>query len=240
MKTLIDALTTQLAPDVHLGRATHSVERTANGRWLVHTDGATCSADAVVLACPAFAQGDILSELDGELAQEVGAIPYTCAVVASVGFHRADLPANPEGFGYLTPQRLGRPVLGVLWSSCIFPRQAPDNRFQFRAIMGGWRRRDVLEWDDGKIVQTVLDDLRETLKIQAAPEFTWVYRWEKAIPQYHLGHLERLRRIEDARRRHPGLWLTGNPYRGVSLNDCTHEAEFVSEQVKSYLFKERG
>lgn len=235
MRTLIDALAEPLGPDLHFGEAVQSLQSSADGRWLVRSSQKIYRTEAVVLACPAYVQHDILSEVDGSLAAEIGGIPYSCAVVAVVGFRRTDLNCDLDGFGYLTPQSLKRPVLGVLWSSSIFPNQAPPDEFQFRAILGGWQRQDVLQWDDAQVIGAVLDDLRQTMGIQAEPTFTWVRRWEKAIPQYHVGHLERLKRIEERRRLHSGLFLTGNAYRGVSLNDCTREGELTAIGAAGYL-----
>lgn len=233
MRTLIETLVHQL-DCVEYATPALRVARDAAG-WSVQSTEESRRVDAVVLACPASQQARIIGELDRSLADELAAIRYAPAVVASVAFRKKDLPSEPRGFGYLAPQRLGRPVLGVQWSSSVLPGQAPPDQFLFRAILGGWRRGDVLDWEDEAIVRVVLDDLRQTLAITALPTFHFVYRWPQAIPQYHVGHLERLQRIEELASQHPGLFFTGNAFRGVALNDCTADAKRIAEQVTGYL-----
>lgn len=235
MGVLLQTLAEKLGPALKLGVAARSLHQHED-RWHVQpTQGDTLRADAVVLAAPAYVQAELCANIDPNLANEMAAIPYTTAVVAVIGYARADLPKNLKAFGYLSPQRLGRPVLGVLWSSSIFPEQAPPGHFQFRAILGGWRRRDVLEWDDEAIRAAVRADLRATMGIQAEPSFFWLHRWPRAIPQYHLGHSDRLRRMEQCTARLPGLFLTGNAFRGVALNDCARDAELTASRVADYL-----
>lgn len=233
MRTLSESLAAKMADSVRLGVEVTKIERRAEG-WLVRASSDQWPADALVLACPAHAQADLLQSVDENLANEVGGIPYTSAIVVSLGYAVADLPKYPNGFGYLAPQHLHRPVLGVQWSSSILPGQAPNDCFQFRAILGGWRRRDVLSWDDETLIQLAREDLRVTMNISAEPKFTWLHRWEKAIPQYHLGHHDRLQRIEQRLTNHPGLFLTGNAYQGIAINDCTLRGQQIALKVAEY------
>jgi oxygen-dependent protoporphyrinogen oxidase len=103
-----------------------------------------------------------------------------------------------------------------------------------RALCGGWRRPDVVGWDDERLLAAVRADLRQALGVREAPAFHHVVRWQRAIPQYHLGHLERVGWIEDRVRRHPGLFLGGNAYRGVALNDCVEQAGALADRVLTY------
>ena len=217
-------------PDVKFAGA---AERLVRGeRWTVAAGAHAWQTAAVVLACPAYAAAPLLRTAAlPELAEEAAAIRNAPATVAVVSYHRADLPRPPNGFGYLAPQRLGRPVLGVIWSSCVMPGQAPEDRFAFRAILGGWNRPDVADWNDAAVVDAVRQDLRTTLNIAAEPATAWIRRWPRAIPQYHVGHLGRLARIESLLNAVPGLHLTGNSYRGVAVNDVTADADRTADQA---------
>jgi oxygen-dependent protoporphyrinogen oxidase len=104
-----------------------------------------------------------------------------------------------------------------------------------RALCGGWNRADVVSLDDDRLTEAVRAELRLALGIVDPPVFRRIVRWEQAIPQYHLGHLERVAAIEARAATHAGLFLTGNAYHGVALNDCTEQAERVAERVKVYL-----
>lgn len=187
--------------------------------------------DAVVLSCPASVQTVLLQELDQDLSRTVGQIRSTPAVVVALGYNRADLPTNLDGFGYLTPERLGRPVLGVIWSSSVFPKQAPTGAYQFRAILGGWRWPDLLDKSDDQLIQLVRDDLLASLNVRSKPSHSWVIRWKSAIPQYHVGHLDRVRSLTERVKKWPGLYLAGNAYLGVAVNDCAREAKRVADAV---------
>jgi oxygen-dependent protoporphyrinogen oxidase len=145
------------------------------------------------------------------------------------------VPGSLEGFGYLSPQRERRDVLGVQWCSSIFPERAPPGMVLLRAMCGGWNRPEILDWVDERLLAAVRGELWRSMRIKAAPVFHHLVRWRRAIPQYHLGHLERVAWIEERLARHAGLFVGGNAYRGVALNDCVEQAGLLAEQVARYL-----
>jgi oxygen-dependent protoporphyrinogen oxidase len=106
-----------------------------------------------------------------------------------------------------------------------------------RAMCGGWQRGDLVDWDDDRLVRAVRDELRQSLGVppQAEPVFHQVVRWRPAIPQYHLGHLQRVAGIEERAARHPGLFLGGNCYHGIAMNDCVEQAGVLAERVARLL-----
>jgi oxygen-dependent protoporphyrinogen oxidase len=216
-----------------LGVTVRRLER-AGPRWLVHGEGQErWDADAVVLTCPAYRQAALLADIDAALADEVAAIPYNRVAVVALGYRREDVPRPLDGFGYLAPQRTRRDVLGVQWCSSIFPDRAPPGRVLLRAMCGGWHRAEVVGWDDARLFEAVRADLRLALGVVAEPVFRHLVRWDRAIPQYHLGHLERVARIDERAAAHPGLFLGGNAYRGVALNDCTEQGMVLARRVAS-------
>lgn len=236
MRTLIEALARSLGDRLRFGVRALALAPLPQGGWRLETDAEKShEADVVVLACPAYRQKHILTELDPPLALEAGSIEYAAAAVVACAFRRDDLPPIPRGVGYLTPQRLERPVLGVQWSTMVHPHQAPPDQHLFRAMLGGWRRRDVVDWDDPKLFACVRAELAETLGIRAEPTLEWLCRWPRAIPQYHVGHLARLQRMTGLLEPHRGLFLTGNAYRGVAINDCAQDALRTTHGVLAYL-----
>ena len=102
-------------------------------------------------------------------------------------------------------------------------------------MCGGWHRSEIVDWDDAKLLRAVRSELQLAMGISAEPAFTEIVRWDKAIPQYHIGHLERVKRIEDRLAELPGLFVGGNAYRGVALNDCTEQAILLARKVSDYL-----
>jgi oxygen-dependent protoporphyrinogen oxidase len=236
---LVEALRDRLKNPPLCGAPVRKVARTADAarpRWLVHSDGAQpWPADAVILACPAHVQANLLADLDADLARRIAEIPYNRLAVIALGYRRQDVPISVDGFGYIAPQRTRRDLLGVQWCSSIFPGRAPDGAVLLRAMCGGWHRAEMLDWDDDRLVQSSRAELRLSMGITSPPFFQEIIRWDRAIPQYHVGHLARLAWLDERMRQHPGLFLGGNAYRGVSLNDCTEQGSVLAAKVNAYL-----
>jgi oxygen-dependent protoporphyrinogen oxidase len=235
LRLLIETLADILPDKPLLGAAAHSVARGPN-EWSVRGEGKDAwTADALVLACPAYRQAALLAELDPELADQVSRIAYNRVAVVALGYRRTDVPGDLDGFGYIAPQRTGRDVLGVQWCSSIFPDRAPPGLVLVRAMSGGWHRAEIAGWPNDRLLGAVRHELWLAMGIEAAPVFHHIVRWDRAIPQYHLGHLERVAWVEQRLARHPGLFLTGNAYHGVALNDCTEQGAVVAARVKQFL-----
>ncbi|HKB42121.1 MAG TPA: protoporphyrinogen oxidase, partial [Gemmataceae bacterium] len=164
-----------------------------------------------------------------------GGIVYNRVVVVALGYRRDEIRHPLDGFGYLTPGRDRRDVLGVQWCSSIFEGRAPQGHVLLRAMCGGWHRAEMVDWDDGRLLSAVHGELRQALGMTAAPVFHHVVRWDRAIPQYQLGHLDRVAWIEQRLKNHAGLFLGGNCYRGISLNDCVEQAGLLAAMVARHI-----
>jgi oxygen-dependent protoporphyrinogen oxidase len=236
LQALIDGLATRLGDVIQCGRRVLTLRRDeATGRWAVHTDSDCLSADGVVLTCPAREQAEILGDLNPKLADEISGIPYNRIAVVALGYRQRDCPGSLDGFGYIAPQNTRRDVLGVQWCSSIFPDRAPPGFVLWRALCGGIHRGEMLDWDDNTLTHAVHAELQLAMGVRGEPVFRRIIRWPRAIPQYVLGHLDRLRRIESLLTGHPGLFLTGNAYRGVAMADCVEQGERVAAQVVAFL-----
>jgi len=235
LRLLVQTLRNQLRQPPRLGVSVRRIRRSAAG-WVVHgPDQETWTADAVVLACPAYAQAELLADLDAPLAERIAGIAYNRIAVVALGYRATDVPRPADGFGFIAPQRTRRDILGVQWCSTIFPERAPTGSILVRALAGGWHRAEVAGWEDGRLLEAVRAELRLAMGITAAPCFEHIVRWDRAIPQYQLGHLERVAWIEERARTHPGLFLAGNAYHGVALNDCTEQGGLVAERIAAFL-----
>jgi len=240
VSTLVQVLADRAGADLHLGAPVTSLERIATG-WLVGartSEGATRyhPADAVVLACPADAAAGLLQSAFPSLSGELAAIPYASITVVATAFARADLPEGTvDGFGFLVPDVEHRPILGVLWDSSIFPDRAPPGQVLLRAMVGGARHPDLAAMPDDAVVATVRQQIAELMGIRATPTRVRVIRWARGIPQYNVGHLDRLSRIDASLAGLPGLFLCHNSYRGISLDDCCREAMLASGRVLAHL-----
>jgi oxygen-dependent protoporphyrinogen oxidase len=235
LRVLVEAVRDRLRRPPLVGVAARSVRPVAAG-WEVRGPGREAwRADVVALTCPAHRQAELLADADSALAGQIHSIPYNRVAVVALGYRAADVPHPLDGFGYLSPQRTRRDVLGVQWCSSIFPGRAPAGMVLLRALCGGWHRPEVVDWDDERLVSAVRAELGQALRVGAAPAFHQVVRWDRAIPQYHLGHLDRVARIEARAAAHPGLFLGGNCYRGVALGDCVEQGALLADRIAAYV-----
>ena len=239
LRLLIETLRDRLSRPPVCGIKVCRLERNSESSlppWLVRGEGKdNWPADAVVLTCPAYRQAEILGEVDPELAGRIGSIAYNRLAVVALGYRKDDVHKLLDGFGFIAPQRMKRDILGVQWCSSIFPERAPAGIALLRAMCGGWNRPEIADWDDERLIHAVRAELRLTMGITSEPVFHRIIRWDRAIPQYRLGHLQLVAWIEERAQRYPGIFLAGNAYHGVALNDCTEQAELLAPRIRSFL-----
>lgn len=221
--TLVDALAAKLGAAVRTGVKVSAIGRTEAG-WRVSLEGEALDADQLVLAAPSYAVAPLIRPLNEALAADLDAIEYAKIAVVHLGFRRGEGIPPIDGFGFLVPRSEGRKLLGCIYASSVFPWRAPAEHVLLTCLVGGARQGELIEQDDDALVRLVRDELAAMLGVSAAPVFQQLVRWRRGIPQYNVGHLARVERIEAAVRALPGLHLTGNAYRGVGLNDCTRNA----------------
>jgi protoporphyrinogen/coproporphyrinogen III oxidase len=231
MQSLIDALTQRLPEGaVRLQTAVSSVRH--DHSWKITTTGGdTIEADAVILATPAHQTARCVAELDSRLADELGGIPYASSATVSLAFRQEQIPGTLDGFGFVVPLVEARAIVACTYSSMKYPGRAPDGHVLMRCFVGGAMQQDLFEQDDDTMVGSVRRELRELLGITSAPLLTRIHRHAQAMPQYRVGHLDRMSRIDARLTQHPGLALAGNAYRGVGIPDCVHTGEMAAETV---------
>ena len=229
MQALARTLTERLGAALQCGAEVMAIERRGEG-WLVRTATAEHRAARLVLSVPAYRAATLLEPLDAALAAELAAIHYPPVASVALGFAREQITHPLDGFGMLIPSRERRITLGALFSSTLFPGRAPDGQVLLTAFIGGARRPAVAALEEAAIAQQVLADLSPLLGIRGAPAFQRVRRWPRAIPQYELGHLERLARIDSRLAKLPGLQLRANWRDGISVADCVAQAQLLAEQ----------
>ncbi len=201
--------------------------------WEVMNDlGSQMLFKNVVLACPTYAASTLLQPIDPDLASALRSIPYAPIAVVATGHRRKDIAHPLDGFGFLIPRNEGVRTLGSIWTSSIFAERAPQDCVQFRTMLGGAGDPDILKMTDSQLWSQVKEDLDQFVGIRADPTFLRIYRWEKGIPQYTLGHIERRTTIERLLARHPGLHAIGNAFYGVSLNDCVKMAYHLAQRIR--------
>jgi oxygen-dependent protoporphyrinogen oxidase len=236
MQEIVDALATRLENAVTLDVSVSEVRPRAGGGFLLRGGGAEIEADAAVLAMPADGAADAVAAVDPAAADRLRAIPYAPVAVVHLGFPRAAVGHALDGFGFLVPSSERLSVLGTLFPSSIFPGRAGEGTVLLTSMVGGARHPALVELDDDALVALVRADLQRALDVRAPPAFVRIVRWPRAIPQYTVGHAERVAAVEAAELRRPGLYFTGNAYRGVSFNECVKHAAPLAERIA----RERG
>jgi oxygen-dependent protoporphyrinogen oxidase len=191
-----------------------------DGLWSVTADtSGTEEFNSVILATPAPVAGALLAPVQPQLAAELIGIAYSSSVTVTLGYDRRGLRL-PPGFGFLVPRSESKRMLACTFVHNKFPHRAPQGRALIRCFLGGSRDEEVLSWPDQQIELAVRQELRDILWLTAKPLFCRIYKWQGAMAQYDVGHLERLGRIESLRQQLPGLALAGNGYRGIGVPDC--------------------
>ena len=229
-QTITDALAEKLKDRLNLGVQVHGISR-EKGAYQIYTSKDTVEADIVVLASPAYETSEILKDLDSEISKILSDIPYPHVSVVCFGYKKEKVGNPLNGFGFLVPHIEGRKILGCLWDTSIFPNRASEGYALLRTMVGGAKSPEIAMLEDEKIISMVFDELKPILSFKTEPDLIRIYRWEKAIPQYLLGHSKRLRSIEERLRSHPGLYLTGNAYKGIGINDCVESGYKLADEI---------
>lgn len=202
-----------------------------NEKWQIITQDKIFIADKIVCATPAYATAKMLHRQDIELSNELNKITYSPLVVACLGYDQKQIAADLNGFGYLFAQGEDDLVLGSLWDSSIFANRAPDGKVLFRSMLGGALHPDVLELSDAQLQAKLESSLVPLMKIHGKPELVQIYRHKKAIPHYRLGHLQLVNNIMNLSKQHNGLFITGNAYFGVGINDCVAASDKCAQNI---------
>jgi len=239
MDTLVTALAGSLErTKVALGTAVLGIASAGAG-YAVGLASGSIEVDGVVLSVPAFVAAEILRDLDRELAEAHAEIPYSSSAVVTLAFREGDVRRPLDAYGYVVPRVEGSDVLACTWTSSKWAGRAPEGFVLIRVYTGRYGQRDVTGLDDGELVSLARDELA-LVGIEAEPHFVRIRRWPGGMPQYVLGHPERLERIDVALAEHPRLAVAGAAYRGVGIPDCIRSGEETAEAVARALARVPG
>lgn len=231
MSTLSNAIAEKLGNRLRLSTRVDSLTKEGS-RYVLHlANGQQVEAERIVLAVPAYAQSNILNDMAPKVANILATFHYPPLAICCLGYQRTKIRHDLNGFGFLVPSREHKKILGTLWDVSIFPNRAPEGYVLLRTMAGGTRAADYAVEDQDKLVDMVRSELTSIMGIDATPDFIKTYRHDKSIPQYTLGHAQRLEIINQLLHKHPDLILTGNAFKGVALNDCVANAYRIAESL---------
>ena len=234
MQTLTDALAAALR-HIECGTRAIRLARESDGSYRLdvqladHTESRR--AGAVVLAVPAHAAAELAREMIPQAAESLAAIPYAPVAVVISAYRRTDVAHPLDGFGFLAPAVERPAVLGTLFSSSMFEHRADADTVLLTSFVGGLRNPAMTEAPDDALRQSVCRELERLVGARGTPVLTEIIRWPRAIPQYTLGHLQRIAVLERAERDFPGLYFRANYRGGVSIGDCIRNGIATAEAV---------
>lgn len=215
--------TSQLTPDT-----SHLTPET----WYLTLDTESLRASSLILATPAYVSGQLLASTDPELASALQSVPYASTATVTLAYKQGDSPRSLDGYGYVIPRREGRRALACTWTSTKFPHRAPEGYALIRVFVG--RAGQDIPWNEKDLLALAKEELNLTLGITDEPLLSRVFMWDKAMPQYNLGHPQILKQIDATLEKYPSLALAGNGYRGIGIPDCIHSGELAVDRVHTF------
>lgn len=231
--TLIERLAQQVGSGaVRTGTRVTAIERTADAYEVLTAEDARLPADAVIVGTPARAAADLLADIAPPAAADLGSLPSASTAVIFLVYAEGTQPSLPDGTGFVVPR--GRaPMTACTWLSSKWPREAFGSRAVVRCYVGSAGDDDVVDAPDDELVAACARHLTALLPLPERPQHTAVVRWHGAMPQYEVGHLERVARIRSGLP--AGIFLTGSAYDGVGIPDCVRAAGETATAAGAHL-----
>jgi oxygen-dependent protoporphyrinogen oxidase len=238
MQSLVDRLAQSLpAGSLLLKTPVRRIARTdLLSPWRIDLlDGQSLEADAVIVATEAHAAARILEPQDPELSRLLRSIPYASSAILGVALSRDQIAHPLDGFGFVIPAIENRDILAASFSSIKFPDRAPAGKVLIRVFLGGALQPQIYDLDDQALTATALRELSNLLGITGNPDWIELARHPRGMPQYILGHRERVAAIRSQASDHAGLILAGNAFDGVGIPDCIRSGRAAAESAWSLL-----
>jgi oxygen-dependent protoporphyrinogen oxidase len=230
--TLIEALAASLGDVVLRGQRVVALNRRPSNQWRVRlAQGTEIDADAIVCTAPAASAAELLRPLDQTLGAQLAEIRYASAATVNLAFRAGDFAVAPSCFGFVVPAAESRQIIAGSFSSLKFAGRAPVGMILVRVFIGGELNRTMMTLPDDQMIAAARSELESLLQVSAPPLLTHVRRWPDSMPQYTLGHLDRVLAIRERLTRHPGLTLAGAYLDGVGIPDCVRQGDAAADAV---------
>lgn len=235
LTTLIDRLEQSL-PGVRIVTG-QGIERLTNddaGYVLKLTDGTELQADGLIMAVPSYEAARLLNDVPEAGALEQ--VAYASVANIALAYNKEDVGHSLGGSGFVVPRKEGRLITACTWSSSKWLHAAPKGKVLLRTYVGRSNDQEWLRLSEKQLIDGVRADLKATMGIAAEPEFVEISRCLRSMPQYPVGHRERLAKLnERLKQRKPGIWLCGAGYEGVGIPDCVQQGRTAAEKLTAYL-----
>ncbi|WP_404305558.1 protoporphyrinogen oxidase [Neorhodopirellula lusitana] len=238
MSRLIETLGNSLPTDhVHLNSRIEKISKVANGWSITHADGQETHADAVVMAAPANHAGEMLREVDAPMAQRLSDIEYASCAVVSLAFRRDQIRTPINSFGFVVPHIENHMILSCSFSSEKYAGRAPEGTVLMRVFIGGALQAGLLRLPDSQLTELAHWELAKLMDIEGEPVLRHITRQSHAMPQYHVGHKQRIAEINERLSEHPTLSLAGSSLSGVGVPGCIESGQKAATRIVEALKK---
>jgi oxygen-dependent protoporphyrinogen oxidase len=229
MQEMVNATAAALpAERVRLLQAVAGIEPCGSG-WAIKAEEGSEPFDALVLAVPAPAAASLLRETNLDLAKELWKVEYTSSAAVVLGYDCAI--KLPPGHGFLIPRSEGRNMLACTFVHRKFPFRVPEGAALLRCFLSSSRVPELKTRNDHWLLSTIIKELREIVAVYQTAQFAHIYRWDCALPQYAVGHLERVAKMDALLSEMSGLHLIGNSFHGVGIPDCIKSGKEAAERL---------
>jgi protoporphyrinogen/coproporphyrinogen III oxidase len=234
MGELVDAIAERLPQDcIRLESTVEALDfEDQKQNWRIKFDRSeTIEAGAVIIATPAYGTAAMLRSVAPAAAAHLQKITYSSTATVSLAYKRADFPQPPDSFGFVVPEIEKRKIMACTFSSLKYPGRAPTDAILLRAFVGGSFKPELVNDDDRTLERNVRGEIADLLGVRAEPVLSRIWRHPNSMPQYHVGHEDRVASIKAALGDFPTLALAGSAYSGVGISDCIRSGEEAAEAV---------
>ncbi len=230
ISSLSDTLSQLQGVTIALNSPVSSIAK-SDQQWTLDVDGNSQSFDGLIVATGADAASQMLVSVDSQLSSLLTGIETASSAIVAIGLKKNQLKKPFDGFGIIYPHIDGGQVIAISFSSNKFSGRCGDDELLIRVFIGGALQSELVDLDDEALFEIALAQLDKSVGLKGQPIFKRVFRWRNCMPQYHLGHVERVEQIESLVKAHTNFALAGNSYHGVGIPACVESGKNAALSV---------
>jgi protoporphyrinogen/coproporphyrinogen III oxidase len=235
LQSFADAIEAKLQPHTVLkGYRIESLKKYGSNYDLELNNGEKITADSVIVAVPHLTAASIFSNY--EFFSVFKEMPATSVANVALAFSEEAIKKDIDGTGFVVSRNGDYSITACTWTHKKWPHTTPNGKVLLRCYVGKPGDETIVDLSDDEIIKIALEDLNKTMSITAEPEFSVVTRWKDSMPQYTVGHKQRVETVNNhIAKELPGIFLAGSSYEGIGLPDCIDQGEAAVEKVWQYL-----
>ncbi|MEB1808016.1 MAG: protoporphyrinogen oxidase [Bacillaceae bacterium] len=232
LQSFVDSIENHLDEDaVKKSVRVHSIMKEGEQYKLTFTDGQVEIFDRIILTTPHEVTSDILRNYS-HIIQPLKEIPSTSVATVAMAFPLSSIKGNLGGTGFVVAKNSGYSITACTWTHKKWKHSAPEDYALLRCYVGRFGNDEIVSQSDDEILAAVKNDLNKIMKIDEPPQFHSITRWKKAMPQYIVGHKQRIEMLKTSLKKDmPGVYVAGAAYEGLGLPDCIDQGEAVVQNV---------